>query len=152
MPVLTSLHLLGTFWKNQTCIIIAPSPLKTIKIFILSHLVVKYCKTFIIRVTLFSWGHHPECIHEIIISRFVVLLFYNSYIRNYWRWLYFLVTGLSRIYTKIKSSRIKSVLQYLDHKVTWVFTISSPFVIHSSPYYLCMLISCLVRDDWWGTY
>ena len=41
------------------------------------------------------------------------LFFYNTYVRNYWRGLYFRVYLLSRIYAKIKSSRIKSFLQYL---------------------------------------
>ena len=40
------------------------------------------------------------------------ILFYNPCIRKYWRGLYFRVSMLSRIYAKIKSSRIKSVLQY----------------------------------------
>ena len=39
--------------------------------------------------------------------------FYYTYVRNYWRGLYFRVSLLSRIYAKIKSSWIKSVLQYL---------------------------------------
>ena len=40
------------------------------------------------------------------------ILLYNPYNRNYWRGPYFRVSMLSRIYAKIKSSRIKSVLQY----------------------------------------
>ena len=36
-------------------------------------------------------------------------------IRNYWRGFYFRVSMLSRINAKIKSSRIKSVLQYITH-------------------------------------
>ena len=40
------------------------------------------------------------------------IFFYNPYIRNYWRGLYFRVSMLSRIYAKIKSSWIKNVLQY----------------------------------------
>ena len=38
-------------------------------------------------------------------------LFYNPYMINYWRGLYFNVSMVSWIYTKIKSSRIKGVLQ-----------------------------------------
>ena len=40
------------------------------------------------------------------------IFLYNTYIRNYRRGIYFRVRMRSRIYAKIKSSRIKSVLQY----------------------------------------
>ena len=40
------------------------------------------------------------------------IFFFNPHIRNYWRGLYFRVSTLSRIYLKIRSSRIKSDLQF----------------------------------------
>ena len=39
------------------------------------------------------------------------ILFYNPFIKNYWRGLHFLNMMPSRIYVKIKSSQMKSVLQ-----------------------------------------
>ena len=69
-----------------------------------------YCKTLIIRVTLFSRNHCSSFIHETLFSR-LVRSSSNPYITNYWRGLYFCVSMLSRIYAKIKSSRIKSVSQ-----------------------------------------
>ena len=41
-----------------------------------------------------------------------LIFFYNPYIRNDWRGPCFRVSKLSRIYAKIRSSRINSVLQY----------------------------------------
>ena len=69
-----------------------------------------YCKTLIIRVTLFR-----EVISQDLFTRlyFAIrhIFFYNPYNRNYWRGIYFRVSMLSRIYAIKKSSRIKSVLQ-----------------------------------------
>ena len=50
------------------------------------------------------------------------LFFYNTYVRNYWRGLYFRVYLLSRIYAKIKSSRIKSLLQYMFSLLKFVLS------------------------------
>ena len=41
-----------------------------------------------------------------------LVLFYNLYIKKYWQGLYFSVSIISWIHAKIKSSQIKSVLQY----------------------------------------
>ena len=38
-----------------------------------------YCKTLIIRVTLFSRGHQANFIHETLFSRFRHIFFYNPY-------------------------------------------------------------------------
>ena len=77
----------------------------------------KYCKTLIIRVTLFSRDLiFARPLHWIylwdFISAIYCILVYITYITNYWRGLYFRVLVPLRIYAKIKSSRIKSVLQY----------------------------------------
>ena len=63
-------------------------------------------------MTLFSRSHHLEYVPETLLSRIVLFLFYNPYMINYWRGLYFSVSYVSRIYAKIKSSRIKGGLQY----------------------------------------
>ena len=76
-----------------------------------------YCKTLIIRETLFSRSHLQWFIHEILVSRFAIS---SSIILTYWRGFYFRISLLSRIYAKIKSSRIKSVLQYLNKAVKWI--------------------------------
>ena len=70
----------------------------------------KYCKTLII-----PWPYFAKP-SLIIYSRDFIfatrhIFFYNPYIEYYWRELYFRVSMLSQIYAKIKSSRIKSVLQ-----------------------------------------
>ena len=72
-----------------------------------------YCKTLIIRVTLLWRDHQLGYTHRTSFSRFCLILLYIPYIRNYWRGLIIRVSVLSRIHVKIKSSRIKSVLQYL---------------------------------------
>ena len=66
-----------------------------------------YCKTLIIHVTIFSRCEYLSYIRDLL-----YLVLYNTYIGNYWRGLYFRVYMLSRIYAKIKSSRIKSVFEY----------------------------------------
>ena len=71
-----------------------------------------YCKTLIIRVTLFSRKPSLNIYSRDFIFATHHIFFYNPYITNYWRGLYFRVSILSRIYAKIKSSRIISVLQY----------------------------------------
>ena len=81
-----------------------------------------YCKTLIIRVTLFSRGHQAWFINETLFFAICHFFFYNPYMMNYWRGLYFCVSMFSRIYAKIKSSRIKSVLQY-----TWILLVARPF-------------------------
>ena len=72
-----------------------------------------YCKTLIFRVTLY-FARPPL---RIYIRDFILaichILFYNSFTRYYRQGLYIHVSMLSRIYAKIKSSPIKSVLQYI---------------------------------------
>ena len=63
-----------------------------------------YCKTLIIRVTLFSRWNHAAYIHEILFTRFDISCFIILTTENIGKDL--------QIYAKIKSSRIKSVLQY----------------------------------------
>ena len=65
----------------------------------------RYCKTLIIRVTLFSQGHQLGS-RDFILA-ICHILFYDPYRKNYSRQLYFRISILSRIYAKIKSSRIK---------------------------------------------
>ena len=67
-----------------------------------------YCKTLIIRVARPS----PMIYSRDFIFAICHIFFYYPYIRNYWRGLYFSVSMISRSYTKIKSSRTKSALQY----------------------------------------
>ena len=65
---------------------------------------------------LFAWPYFREAINwdifTILYFSDLSFLFYDPYIRNYWRGIYFRASLLSRNYAKIKSSRIKSVLQY----------------------------------------
>ena len=54
----------------------------------------------------------------------------NPYIRNYWQGLYFHVSMLSRIYMKVKSLRIKCVLQYYAHCIQIGLTMLAHNIIH----------------------
>ena len=73
------------------------------------------------------------------------IFFYNPYNRNYWRGLFFRFSMLSRIYAKIKSSRIKSVLQY---------TVFRFFLLHALTYWaeiLHMTFFCRTTYQVWVT-
>ena len=85
---------------------------------------------------LFAWPYFRETLLIIYSRDFIFathhIFFYNPYITNYWRGLYFRVSMLSRIYAKIKSSRIKSVLQY-----SWLINkIFAKLVYYYNPAYL----------------
>ena len=68
--------------------------------------ILSYCKIFIFCVTLFSRAYILGHIYEALFSRLSI------YCTKYWWGLYFRVTVTSWINAKIKSSRIKGVLQY----------------------------------------
>ena len=74
-----------------------------------------YCKTLIIRVTLFYAISLPRIYSRDFIFVSCHILIYNPYIRNYWQGLYFCISVPPRIYAHIKSSLIKHVLQYIYH-------------------------------------
>ena len=62
----------------------------------------------------------PDLVSQGLIFPINHVLFYNPYIGKYWQGLYSRIYVPSRIYEKIKSSRIKSVLQYLLFSLrTW---------------------------------
>ena len=84
----------------------------------------KYCKTLIIRVTLFSRRHQQRFIHKTLFSRFVISSYLILIIEIIGEDFIFASPMLSRIYAKIKSSRIRS-------KVTWILLIRES-VGHSS--------------------
>ena len=91
-----------------------------------------YCKTLIIRVTLFSWGYQPRFIHKTLFLRFFI---YSSIILT----LeiigedFIFASVHSRIYAKIKSSPIKSVLQYIPALYA---------------YFVDNLLSCGTQNAW----
>ena len=57
-----------------------------------------YWRTLIIRVMLFSWGHHYVYIHVTVLLAIFHIFFYNPYIKNHRRRIHFCVSLLSRIY------------------------------------------------------
>ena len=78
-----------------------------------SFVLVIYCKTLIYSRDLIFARSSAKIYSRDFIFAIHHIFFYNPNNRNYWRGLYFRVPMLSWIYAKIKSSRIKSVLQYI---------------------------------------
>ena len=74
-----------------------------------------YCKTLIIRVTLFSRNHRSSFIHKTLFSPLVISSSIVLTLQIIGEG--FIFSMLSRIYAKIKSSQIKSVLQYSSYPV-----------------------------------
>ena len=64
---------------------------------------------------------------------------------NYWRGLYFRVSMVSRIYPKIKSSRIKGVLQYL--LLLFTYGCRRRAMLSFLQLWLCHLLSIAAHSD-----
>ena len=97
-----------------------------------------YCKTLIIHVSLFSRDHHLGYINETLLSRSIIFCFIISSLEILGEDFIF-VSPCSRQFTrKIKSSRIKSVLQY-SH-------LSKLRNLVGSEYHLSFSATYLVRD------
>ena len=96
--------------------LIFSSPLPCIHSFIKNIVPNDYIYSYTVKHYLFAWPYFRKPIAHDLFRDFIIathrIFFYNLYIRNYWRGLYFHVSMLLRIYAKTKSSWIKSFLQY----------------------------------------